>query len=369
MMNYTDDFLHCTSQLDVIAFWEENEKCLIPSMDKPRCALEFSPDDHWLFEFIQPISILRYYQEKEYRDGVHQQANELLLRFVGKSFFDEDAWQYQPRRIENLFDCEFTYTNNSTPWLTPATDDPDEFAKILDRAEKTDITQWAFPDEFLREWEARKKAGKTLPLLGTGSRGPATIMTSVLPVETVFYWIYDHPQLMQQFRDILKQKMVELNCALREFSCNTEPGWWITDDNSALFNKKLYREYCFPVLEQVLNEFASGDSRRYQHSDSSMGHIIDQQRELGINAVNYGPEVDAALIREKLPHAVIHGQIPPFLLRNGTPEEIRQRIRDDFEKAGATGRQIITTAGSLAAGTNLGRMRWMMQCVLEDCQY
>jgi hypothetical protein len=96
---------------------------------------------------------------------------------------------------------------------------------------------------------------------------------------------------------------------------------------------------------------------------------MDQQRELGINAVNYGPEVDAALIREKLPEAVIHGHLPPFTLRNGTPEEIRQRIRDDFNKAGLTRKQIVANAGSLAAGTGLSRMRWMMQCVLEDCRY
>jgi uroporphyrinogen decarboxylase len=122
-------------------------------------------------------------------------------------------------------------------------------------------------------------------------------------------------------------------------------------------------------MEMVLNEFAPGDARRYQHSDSSMGHIMDQQRDLGINAVNYGPEVDAALIREKLPNAVVYRQLPPFTLRNGSPEEIRQRIRDNFQKAGLTRKQIVATAGSLAAETSLGRMRWMMQCVSEDCRY
>jgi len=368
-MNYSDDFLHLTPTLDLDAFWAENDACLENQSDKPRCALEFSPDDHWLFEFIQPINILQYYQDKTYRDSIHKQANELLLQFVGRSYFDEDSWQHQPRRIENLFDCEFTYTDFSTPWLTPATTDPHEFAKILDQAENTNLAEWAFPEAFLNEWKERKAAGKPLPQFGTGSRGPATIMTSVLHVETVFYWIYDHPELMKRFRDILARKMVELNQVLREFSDNTELGWWITDDNSALFNKKLYREYCFPVLEAVLSEYAPGEARCYQHSDSAMGHIMDQQRELGINAVNYGPEVDAALIREKLPDAVIHGHLPPFTLRNGTPEEIRQRIRDDFKKAGQTRKQIVTTAGSLAAGTTLGRMRWMMQCVCDECRY
>ena len=100
-----------------------------------------------------------------------------------------------------------------------------------------------------------------------------------------------------------------------------------------------------------------------------MGHLIDQQLELGMTEVNYGPEVDAGYIRQQMPHAMILGQLPPFTLRNGSPQEITQRIVDDFEKAGASGGLIVTTAGSLAAGTGVGRMRYFMQVVQETCRY
>jgi hypothetical protein len=100
-----------------------------------------------------------------------------------------------------------------------------------------------------------------------------------------------------------------------------------------------------------------------------MGHLLDQQYELGIRVVNYGPEVDVGLIREQMPHAYILGHLPPFLLRNGNPEEIRKRVIDDFAGAGASGGLEVTTAGSLAAGTGVGRMRWLMQVVQEECRY
>jgi uroporphyrinogen decarboxylase len=100
-----------------------------------------------------------------------------------------------------------------------------------------------------------------------------------------------------------------------------------------------------------------------------MGHLLDQQRELGINVVNYGPDVDPGLIREKMPTAFIHGQMPPFLLRNGSAAEIKARLLDDFAKAGASGGLEIATAGSLAAGTGVGRMRWLMKLVQENCRY
>jgi uroporphyrinogen decarboxylase len=363
------EFMELTAGLDLEAFWEENLLCRDFTTDKPRCGFLFSPDDHWLLEFMLVPSTLRYYEDKPYRDNLHRQVNRITQEYVGASFFEEDTWQQSPKRIENLFGCKFAYVEGGTPWLVAVTADPTEFSRILDRAESLDLKTWAFPDEFLDEWQTRQAAGVEMPLLGTGSRGPATIMTSVLDVETALFWFYDHPDLMRRFRDILAAKMVELNTLLRAFSGNIEPGWWISDDNSALFTPALYEEYCVPVLETVLNAMAPGEALRYQHSDSAMGHLLDQQYALGIRAINYGPEVDVALIREKMPAAMIYGHMPPLLLRNGSPGAIRERILDDFAKAGQTGGLTVNTAGSLAGGTGVGRMRWLMQLVQQYCRY
>jgi hypothetical protein len=363
------EWLDLTSGLDVNAFWEEDARCRAYTAAKPRCAASFAPDDHWIFEFMQVPSTVRYYQDKQYRDALHAEVNSLTRQHVGRAFFEEDTWRTAPRRIENLFGCEFAYHEGSTPWLVPVTDDPGEFARTLDRAEATDLRHWTFPEAFLAEWDERLRAGKAPPPLGMGSRGPATVMTSVLKPETVFFWMHDHPDLMRRFRDVLAAKMVELNQVLRQFSGNSERGWSILDDNCALFNRRLYREYCYPVLDRLLDSLAPGDALRYQHSDSAMGHLLDIQYALGIRAVNYGPTVDAGLIRETMPDALIHGQLPPMLLRNGSPAQIQERIVADFRKAGQTGGLEITTAGSLAAGTGLGRMRWLMQVVQEHCRY
>jgi hypothetical protein len=70
-----------------------------------------------------------------------------------------------------------------------------------------------------------------------------------------------------------------------------------------------------------------------------------------------------------MPDVVIQGHIPPFLLRNESPEAIRAKVISDFQAAGKEGRLVIATAGSLAAGTGVGRMRWLMQTVQENCCY
>lgn len=363
------EFLELTRGFDAEAFWQENALCTEPTTSKPRCSASLPVDDHWLFEFMAVPSTLRYYREKSYRDALHRQANELTRQYLGIAYFDEDSWVNSPRRIENLFGCDFAYTENATPWLTHVTDDPTEFARVLDRAEETDMSTWAFPEAYMDEWNARRQAGKPLPTLGGGGRGPATVMTSVLQPETYFYWIEDHPELMHRFSDVLARKMIELNEVLRGFSGNTARAWWILDDNSCLFSPQAYRDFCFPALKRVMDHFAPAGAFRYQHSDSAMGHLLDLQRELGICRVNYGPEIDVRFIRNKMPGVFVDGHMPPFLLRNGTPEQIRQRIADDFAHAGCDGGLNVTTAGSVAAGTGLGRMRWFMYCVSQDCRY
>ena len=112
--------------------------CPVFTPRKPRCSLSFSPDDHWLFEFMEVPSTLRYYQDKAYRDQLApgSKPRHPPVRW-GRAFFDEDTWVNSPKRIENLFRCEFTYKEGGTPWLTPFTNDPEEFSKILDEAERS----------------------------------------------------------------------------------------------------------------------------------------------------------------------------------------------------------------------------------------
>jgi hypothetical protein len=174
---FDPEFLELTRGLDLDAFWAENSACRIFSPEKPRCALSFSPDDHWLFEFFAVPSTLRYYQQKPYRDDLHREANALLAEYIGMPFFDEDTWVTSPRRIENLFGSEFAYHEGSTPWLMPVTDDPAAFQRVLDQAERliadpAALAQWALPEDFRAEWAERERQGRALMALGSGSRGP-----------------------------------------------------------------------------------------------------------------------------------------------------------------------------------------------------
>ncbi len=59
------EFMELTRSLDVAAWWVENDRCQVLGTDKPRCPASFSPDDHWIFEFVAVPSTLRYSQDTD----------------------------------------------------------------------------------------------------------------------------------------------------------------------------------------------------------------------------------------------------------------------------------------------------------------
>jgi hypothetical protein len=98
------EFLDLTRNLDLAAFWTENKQRLGFTTDKPRCAVSFSPDDHWIFEFMAVPWTIRYDKDKAYRHELHrEEVNRVTQEYVGHTFFSEDTFEHSPKRIENLF--------------------------------------------------------------------------------------------------------------------------------------------------------------------------------------------------------------------------------------------------------------------------
>jgi hypothetical protein len=60
---------------------------------------------------------------------------------------------------------------------------------------------------------------------------------------------------------------------------------------------------------------------------------------------NTGPAIHPLEIRRAVPRTVIHGQIPPFTLRDGSPEEIVATVRRDIDSVGGDGGLVECPAG------------------------
>jgi len=355
--------------IDVRAFWDENDQCLAPfSTAKPRIPISYWLDDHFLLEEMRLPSTIRYYNDYAYRMQVNRRCNDILEPAIGRRFYNEDELRISPNRFEVLMGARWEFTEGGTPWLMENVESIDDVKKLIDRARDIDMKKAAFPEGWRQEKESyEKRTGKKVRLGGEFSRGPATMATSILGTTNTCFFIMEEPEIMDEFFAVLGDKLVKYNIALMEHTGNdARQGYSIADDNCFLFPPAQYERFCAPVLQKLFSEFAPlPGHKRYQHSDSSMAHLMGILSDLGVNEVNLGPDIDIRDIRRAMPKALIYGQMPPFKLRNGTYEEIVNAVRYDIDSVGQDGGLVECTAGSIAGGTPLENIRLYMWAVQQ----
>ena len=361
-------------ELDPKAFWKENEQCQEKfSTNKPRVPISFWLDDHFLLEEMALPSTIRYYNDPKYKLEINKQCNDKVEPAIGKRFYSEkQGMLISPNRFEVIMGAHWELSEGGTPWLESTAHDIEDVKKLILRAEKLDMKKEAFPDGWQEEknrYEA--ESGKKVSLGGASSRGPATMATSILGTTNTCMFIMDEPEVMKEFFEILGKKLIEYHHALMNDTNKVHSGGYsITDDNCYLYPPKQYLELCAPVLDKIFKEFAPNPSdKRHQHSDSPMGHLMGILNDLGINSANFGPTLTPIEIRKAMPKAVIVGQIPPFTLRNGTPEEIISVVRRDIDTVGGDGGLVECPAGSVAGGTPLENLRIYMWAVQTYGRY
>ncbi len=359
-------------EINLERFWKENKESLQKpfSTNKPRVAVNLPFDNHWLIGEMKVPSTVRYFSDPDYAEKINAKCNDRMEAEIGIRPFGEHFSRVVPKRIEEVFGCRFELTEGGTPWLESDVKSIDDLKKIMKDVEKLDLEKFVLPDEWYADCERLEREFNIKISLGKSSRGPATIGTSVCGTMNLLLFLIDYPEVMDDFYTLLGEKMIEYYTLLREKTGYTKRGFAFNDDNCSLFSPELYERFCYPVMERVFQHFApvEGDLR-HQHSDSDMGHLLLLLNSLGINSTNFGPTVLSKFIREKMPRAMISGQIPPMLLRNGTPEEIIEAVRSDIEDVGSDGGLVISTAGSIAEGTTLYNVKVLMYAVEKYGRY
>lgn len=353
--------------LDLVRFWAENAICLARPFrtDKPRPGLTLGFDEHWLFEELGVPSTVRYYRDPAYRVEANRTANDRIEAMIGLRPFDERPPKTPPLRIEEVFGSRQDILEGGTPWLEPTLFTPDDLAHKLDEIE-------ALSDEGLLSLTLSN--GATLePSPGqrvAWSRGPTTIGTSVLGTTEFLETMLDEPVLMARFYDVLATTLIRYHRVLAAAQGAEIRGFAWLDDNCALLSPSLYERYAYPAMQRVFDAFCvTEEDTRFQHSDSAMEHLLPILSRYRLHGANFGPTVPAASIRAAMPRTVIHGQLAPFTLRNGGREAVRAEVLRDFRAVGGDGGLVVTTAGSIAAGTRLEAIRELMTIVETECRY
>lgn len=273
-----------------------------------------------------------------------------------------------PKGLHDIFEAKNVWHHESY-WLMQSADSPRELEALLDRVERrlNDLRAFLLPVEWDREKERLRDAGVPSPIYRS-QRGPVTFATSIYGVENLIFLIMDEPDLAARFSELITRAIIGRAEVLdAESNLPTQSGWWWSDDNCCLLSPDMYDQFAYPVMRAVYDRFAPDPGQlRGQHSDSDMAHHLPTFRRLGMNTVNFGPNLTVTQIRDALPDAVIHGQLAPFTFSRNEEVNIVAETLRDIDMAREKRGVVFSTAGSINNGSRLTGLRLIMATIQRN---
>jgi len=307
----------------------------------------------------------------ERRIDLNRRYNDKAERLVGKrllqeEFLPEDARLPYVRRIGEVFGGQYLY-HNETEWLTQSVHSEKELEALLDRVERMDLRAFMLPDNWEKEKKRVYERYGVRPELMRHIRGPVTLACSIMGAEDLLFLILDEPDLARRFSRAITKVTLGMAAVMDE-ECGTTPdktrGFSFADDNSCLLNPEMYELFGLPVLSEVFSVYSPDeDDKRYQHSDSAMGHLLPLLSRVKLNGVNFGPTVLVPEIRRHLPKARIDGCLSPMVFMRNERDKIIEEVTRDCQDALMYNGVNIATAGSINNGSSLDSLRLVMQVI------
>lgn len=368
--------------VDIERFWEDDATAQADPFgpDIPQVPLGIRMSWECVFDELGvPEDRVRYRDDPEWALSLRIAYNDRAEPIVGRRLLDEsppsDEPGYPPPKgLHDVFEARNEWHAGSW-WLMQSAHGEDELAALLDRVERRNenLRDFILPDGWHEAKERLVAQGKTPPLY-RGQRGPVTFATSIYGAEDLIFLLHDRPDLAARFRDLILQTMLGIARVLDDeagYTPQTAPrGFAFCDDNCALLTPDMYELFGYPILKGIFDRYSPDpDDRRYQHSDSAMGHLLPILGRLDLTGTNFGPTVTVAEIREHLPNAVIDGQLAPFIFsRNDEEGMVAEFLRDFAQARGSRGLRF-TTAGSINNGSRLTGMRLLMSAIQHCGRY
>jgi len=343
-------------------FWEENALCFEPfSTEKPRVPVSFGLNEDWVKYEAGVTDHRKFHTDFEYQQAMRRKASEIAERELGMRL--GPAINLGSVTNTSIYGGKVVYPENAGPWVLEVIEDPPrDVPRLIREMGKKDVLDCGVTPIML-EWRQRIKEEYGVELhLGMGCHGLATLGSIICGTTNFIYWLYDYPEQMDALMELFYEVNLEYMVQLRKATGAPMRGMGMANDNVAFLTPSLYSRYCLERERAWYDHFSEpGKDPRDFHSDSENTHMLDMLAELDLSSVNLGPTVDPAVIRKKLPGVVIRGQMPPFLLRTGTPEEVMARAQSDIEKVGGDGGLVLAPAGSINDGTPHENVRAMMK--------
>jgi hypothetical protein len=205
-------------------------------------------------------------------------------------------------------------------------------------------------------------------LPGEGTDGPFDLAYKLRGATEVCLDMLEDPTYFHDLMGFITDHIIERIKALRQWRWKRFPGgadegqfrrpYGFADDAIALISAEQYERFVFPYHCRLVEAFSDGGPTSIHLCGDATRHFRFLRDRLRVMSFDTGFPVDFGALRRELgPDVEVRGGPTVMLLKNGSPQAIRQEVqRICGTGIMAGGRFVLREANNLAPGTPIGNV-------------
>lgn len=326
------------------------------------------------------VSFRDYYSDPETMLRTQILAQKWLMENIRTDAYSiTGAWVGGWTDFQNTFEsgslgCEIVFQDDDIPWVGPGWVNTDEDLRKLEAMDFVhggiNGKQIAYRRAMMavaEKYPVRFQGGPVFypganPNLTHTSDGPFGVAGDLRGQVELFTDVYERPDFARELLRIVTDKLIEwLDFCWEEEKLPTPKDFAWTDDLAVSLSADSYRELVLPFEQKLRFHF---DGWLSMHMCGRSDHLLEIFRDdLKINELQgFGYQVNLDRIASVLAgRVVLLGNINPMLIHSGTPEQVREAVRQVIEKLGPSRGLIIQDGNNIPPGSPLENINAMME--------
>jgi uroporphyrinogen decarboxylase len=187
------------------------------------------------------------------------------------------------------------------------------------------------------------------------SRGPLNIASFLVGMKELLLALKTKPGSIHRLLRVITDFLKDWH-ELQRSTFPTIEGILILDDIVGFVSEKDFVEFALPYLREL---YTADVAIKFFHNDARCAQSIRHYSSIGINLFNPGIQTPLLELRSLSGnHLTILGTIPPLdVLARGTPEEVRNSVRQLLQQTPDRSRLILSCGGGMPPGVKTENIR------------
>jgi len=187
------------------------------------------------------------------------------------------------------------------------------------------------------------------------SRGPLNVASFLVGMKELLLALKTKPGSVHRLLRVITDFLKDWH-ELQRSTFPTIDGILILDDIVGFVSEKDFVEFALPYLREL---YEADVAIKFFHNDARCAQSIRHYSSIGINLFNPGVQTPLPELRSLSGnHLTILGTIPPLdVLARGTPEEVRNAVRQLLQQTPDRSRLILSCSGGMPPGVKSENIR------------